>query len=50
MTGAPSRGRAREIHRAVQKRKDVLELAGFWRPIKGIIGEMPEGIFKRRSL
>jgi decaprenylphospho-beta-D-erythro-pentofuranosid-2-ulose 2-reductase len=41
---------ARGIHRAIQNRKDLVYLPGFWRLIMRIIREIPEAIFKRLSL
>ena len=41
---------ARGIHRAIQKRKDVVYLPGFWRLIMRVIREIPEAVFKRLSL
>ena len=41
---------ARGLHRAIQKRKDVVYLPGFWRLIMRVIREIPEPVFKRLSL
>jgi decaprenylphospho-beta-D-erythro-pentofuranosid-2-ulose 2-reductase len=41
---------AGDILRAVQKRKDVVYVPWFWRPIMAIIKAVPERIFKSRDL
>jgi decaprenylphospho-beta-D-erythro-pentofuranosid-2-ulose 2-reductase len=41
---------ARGIHEAIQKRKDLVYLPGFWRPIMRAVREIPEPVFKRLSL
>lgn len=41
---------ARGIVKAIDRKKDVVYLPGFWRPIMWIIRSLPEGIFKRLSL
>lgn len=41
---------ARGILRAIEQRKDVVYLPGFWRLIMAIIRHIPEQIFKRLSL
>ncbi len=38
------------IYKAIQKRKDVVYLPGFWRLIMFIVRSIPEGIFKKLSL
>jgi short-subunit dehydrogenase len=38
------------IVRAVDKRRDVVYLPGFWRWIMAVIRAVPEGVFKRLSL
>ena len=37
----------RGIHRAITRRKDVVYLPWFWRPIMGLIGRLPETVYKR---
>jgi short-subunit dehydrogenase len=41
---------ARGILRAIERRKDVVYLPGFWRLIMLIIRHIPERVFKRLSL
>ncbi len=41
---------ARGIVRAVDRRRNVVYLPGFWRPIMAIIKAIPEPLFKRLSL
>jgi short-subunit dehydrogenase len=41
---------ARDIDRAIRRRKDVLYTPWFWRPVMWIIRTLPEWIFKRLSL
>jgi len=41
---------ARAIVRAIDRRKDVVYVPGFWRPIMWLIRSIPERIFKRLSL
>jgi decaprenylphospho-beta-D-erythro-pentofuranosid-2-ulose 2-reductase len=41
---------ARGILHAVRKRKDVVYVPWFWRPIMAIIKAVPEGLFKSRDL
>ena len=41
---------ARGILAAVRKRKDVVYVPWFWRPIMSIIKAVPEPIFKGRDL
>jgi short-subunit dehydrogenase len=38
------------IYKAIKKRKDVLYIPWFWRPIILIVKSIPEGIFKRLSM
>jgi len=40
----------RGIYKAIKKRKDVIYLPWFWRPIMLIVKSIPEPIFKRLSL
>ena len=37
----------RGIHRAITRRKDVVYLPWFWRPIMGLISGLPERVYKR---
>jgi short-subunit dehydrogenase len=41
---------AQGIYHAIEKRKNVVYLPWFWRGIMGIIGHIPEPIFKRMKL
>jgi short-subunit dehydrogenase len=41
---------ARGILRAIEQRKDVVYLPGFWRLIMLLIRHIPERVFKRLSL
>jgi short-subunit dehydrogenase len=41
---------ARGIHRAIERRRDVVYLPGFWRLLMRVIREIPEAVFKRLSL
>lgn len=41
---------ARGIVKAIDRRKDVVYVPGFWRPIMWLIRSIPERIFKRLSL
>jgi short-subunit dehydrogenase len=41
---------ARGIHRALVRRRDVVYLPWFWRPIMAIVRAIPEAIFKRLRL
>jgi short-subunit dehydrogenase len=41
---------ARGILNAVRKRKDIVYVPWFWRPIMTIIKALPERIFKSRDL
>jgi short-subunit dehydrogenase len=40
----------RSIHRAIERRRDVVYVPWFWHPIMAVIRGMPEGIFKRLHL
>jgi short-subunit dehydrogenase len=40
----------RGIHRAISRRKDVVYLPWFWRPIMGVLTSLPERVFKRLPL
>jgi short-subunit dehydrogenase len=40
----------RGIHRAITRRKDIVYLPWFWRPIMGLIREIPERVYKRLHL
>jgi short-subunit dehydrogenase len=40
----------RGIYKAIKKRKDIIYLPWFWRPIMFIVRSIPESIFKRLSL
>jgi short-subunit dehydrogenase len=41
---------ATDILKAVRKRKDVVYVPWFWRPIMTIVRAVPERIFKARDL
>ena len=41
---------ARGIVRAIDRRKDVVYLPGFWRAIMGVVKSIPEPIFKRLNV
>ena len=41
---------ARDIVRAMERRRDIAYVPWFWRPIMFIIRHIPEGVFKRLSL
>jgi decaprenylphospho-beta-D-erythro-pentofuranosid-2-ulose 2-reductase len=46
-----SAGRAAQaIHRAVERRRDVAYIPGYWRPIMAVIRSIPEFAFKRLRL
>ncbi|HXC65533.1 MAG TPA: SDR family NAD(P)-dependent oxidoreductase, partial [bacterium] len=38
------------IVRAVDKRRDVVYVPGYWRLVMGVIKALPEGVFKRLKL
>jgi short-subunit dehydrogenase len=40
----------RDIHRAIERRRDVAYIPWFWRPIMAIIRAIPEAVFKRLRL
>jgi decaprenylphospho-beta-D-erythro-pentofuranosid-2-ulose 2-reductase len=40
----------RAIHRAITRRKDVVYLPWFWRPIMAVVSRLPERVFKRLHL
>jgi decaprenylphospho-beta-D-erythro-pentofuranosid-2-ulose 2-reductase len=40
----------RGIYQAIQKRKDIVYLPWFWRPVMLVVKCIPEGVFKRLSL
>jgi decaprenylphospho-beta-D-erythro-pentofuranosid-2-ulose 2-reductase len=40
----------RSVHRAIQRRRDVVYIPWFWRPIMTLIKLVPEAIFKRLHL
>lgn len=40
----------RGIYQAIQKRRDIVYLPWFWRPIMLVVKCIPEGVFKRLSL
>jgi decaprenylphospho-beta-D-erythro-pentofuranosid-2-ulose 2-reductase len=37
----------RAIHRAIERRRNVVYIPWFWRPIMGLIAALPEAVFKR---
>jgi short-subunit dehydrogenase len=46
-----SAGRAgRSIHRAIERRRNVVYVPWFWRPIMTMVRWLPEAIFKRLQL
>jgi hypothetical protein len=47
-TSAPRAGRG--IYRAIERRRDVVYIPWFWRPILAVIKCLPEDIFKRLQL
>jgi decaprenylphospho-beta-D-erythro-pentofuranosid-2-ulose 2-reductase len=47
---APPSAVAREILRAVERRRDVVYVPWFWRPIMLVIRHLPERLFKRLAL
>jgi decaprenylphospho-beta-D-erythro-pentofuranosid-2-ulose 2-reductase len=40
----------RGIHRAIMRRRDVVYLPWFWRPIMAVVNALPERVFKRLQL
>jgi short-subunit dehydrogenase len=47
---ASARRAGREIHRAIERRRSVVYIPWFWRPIMAVIKCLPESIFKRFQL
>jgi decaprenylphospho-beta-D-erythro-pentofuranosid-2-ulose 2-reductase len=47
---ASARRAGRDIHRAIERRRDVAYIPWFWRPIMAIVRAIPEGMFKRLRL
>jgi short-subunit dehydrogenase len=47
---ASARRAGRDIHRAIERRRDVAYIPWFWRPIMAIIRAIPEAMFKRLRL
>ena len=45
-----ARRAGRAIYRAIERRRDVAYVPGFWRPIMTVIAAMPEWLFKRLRL
>jgi hypothetical protein len=45
---APRAGR--DIHRAIERRRSVVYIPWFWRPIMAVIRWLPENIFNRLQL
>jgi decaprenylphospho-beta-D-erythro-pentofuranosid-2-ulose 2-reductase len=45
---APRAGR--DIHRAIERRRSVVYIPWFWRPIMAVIKWLPESIFNRLQL
>ena len=41
---------ARSIHRAIERKKDVLYVPWFWRPVMAVIKAIPEAVMKRLTL
>jgi short-subunit dehydrogenase len=44
---APPEAVARDIYRAVKRRKNVVYVPWFWRVVMLIVRAIPEGLFKR---
>lgn len=40
----------RGIHRAIERRRDVVYLPWFWRPVMAVLNSLPERVFKRLHL
>jgi short-subunit dehydrogenase len=40
----------RGIHRAIERRRDVVYIPWFWRPLMAVVRSLPERIFKRLHL
>jgi short-subunit dehydrogenase len=49
LVAAPERV-ARDIYRAVKKRRNVVYVPWFWRWIMSMVGSIPEGIFKKLKM
>jgi decaprenylphospho-beta-D-erythro-pentofuranosid-2-ulose 2-reductase len=47
---ASPRGVGRSIHRAIERRRDVVYIPWFWRPLMMVIRVLPEPLFKRLHL
>ena len=47
---ASARRAGRDVHRAIERRRDIAYIPWFWRPIMGIIRALPERLFKRLRL
>ncbi len=47
---ASARRAGRDVHRAIERRRDVAYIPWFWRPIMAIIRALPERLFKRLRL
>jgi decaprenylphospho-beta-D-erythro-pentofuranosid-2-ulose 2-reductase len=47
---ASARRAGRDIHRAIERRRDIAYIPWFWRPIMAIIRAIPEAMFKRLRL
>jgi decaprenylphospho-beta-D-erythro-pentofuranosid-2-ulose 2-reductase len=45
-----ARGAGQSIYRAIGRRRDVVYIPWFWRPIMAVIKALPESIFKRLQL
>jgi short-subunit dehydrogenase len=40
----------RGVHRAIERRRNVVYIPWFWRPVMAVLRSMPEGMFKRLRL
>jgi hypothetical protein len=47
---ASARRAGRAVYRAIERRRDVVYIPWFWRPIMAIIRALPEPVFKRLRL
>ncbi len=47
---ASARRAGRDIHRSIERRRDVAYIPWFWRPIMAILRSLPETVFKRLRL
>jgi decaprenylphospho-beta-D-erythro-pentofuranosid-2-ulose 2-reductase len=47
---ASARRAGRDVHRAIERRRDVAYIPWFWRPIMAVIRALPERLFKRLRL